>query len=105
MDANWWDQVKDNVPADTVIFNVMAQSHPDDPMRFPDSAVEHIADIRLTSDLILSTFGDARLFFQHHTINRDHDLEPEWRGYVDRVRDQRPWGDTPVTPMPEAEED
>lgn len=58
----WWNQMKE-IPEGTILLNVMARSHPEDPIKFPESTVEHIANIRLTSSLINSTFGDQRLFF------------------------------------------
>lgn len=54
------------IPNGTVLFEVMARDFPDDLNRFPQgSTVSHIANIKQTSDMITSDFGDRRLFFQH----------------------------------------
>lgn len=74
----------------------MARSHPEDPIAYPESTLEHIANIRLTSSLITSIFGDTRLFFKHEGVADDFALEPEWANYVPRLsrRDADDvWGD------------
>jgi len=99
----WWNQLKD-IEENTVLLKVMARSHPDDPIKFPESTLEHIANIRLTSRLITSIFGDTRLFFQHEPSKGDWSLEPEWSGHVDRIprRTQDDvWGNRPIADFPE----
>merc|ERR1711953_350531 len=48
----------------TVLFDLYAVDDPDGPQ-------EHMGQIKLTSKLYRSTWGDDKLFFQHHTINKD----------------------------------
>lgn len=83
------------------MLEVWARNDPDDAIRFPNSVDQHIANIRLTSEegLVTSTFGDNRLFFQHETMGDDFDSHPEWRRYVQPIRDQ-PWGRTRVPNWP-----
>ena len=62
----WYEQLQ-KIDEETVLFRVIAKSHPDDPSdedcNFVESVAQHIANIRLKSDLITSAFGDERLFF------------------------------------------
>ena len=97
----WYDQLKD-IKEGTVLLQVIATSHPEDPMRFPESSVEHIANIRLNSSLITSTFGDRRLFFKHEGMNNEFQEEPEWARYVDNLRRGQGdvWGNTPIPAYP-----
>jgi len=49
---------------DVLLFEVHAEHN-------PNEALQHIGNIKLTSPLATSAFGDERLFFQHETMNRD----------------------------------
>ena len=70
----FYEQLK-RIPSDTVLFEVMARDFPDDLQRFPQgSTVRHIANIRSTSEMITSDFGDRRLFFQHEKPKLDFEL-------------------------------
>ena len=68
IDANmpWYEQLQE-IEQETVLFRVIAKSHPDDPndsdCNFDESLTQHIANIRLKSHLITSSFGDSRLYF------------------------------------------
>lgn len=77
-----------------------------------------IARIELTSWLTRSTFGDERLFFQHETIPRDaKKLKQQgeagiaraklWKSSVESHNTRRDgvWGETPVEPLPEDNDD
>ena len=68
------------------MFRVMAQDIPADRRRFGrDPNIQHIANIRATSAVITSLFGDEQLFFQHERKNIDFNLEPTWRQYVESL--------------------
>ena len=59
----FYEQLQD-IPQGSVLFRVMAQDIPDDRRRFGrEPRVQHIANIRATSEVITSRFGDERLFF------------------------------------------
>lgn len=59
-----------NRPKEITLFTVKARHDPSQ-ADVAEEDLPTIAEIRLTSDLYRSTFGDERLFFQHETINRD----------------------------------
>jgi len=50
---------------------VYARNKPADLVAFPDSKETLIANIKLTTPLIASTFGDRRLFFKHESVTQD----------------------------------
>lgn len=52
------------LPVYPVLFKMFARSD-------PDTAAEHIGDVKLTSNLFKSEFGDERLFFKHERYERD----------------------------------
>ena len=59
----FYEQLQE-IPEGSILFRVMAQDIPDDQRRFGrDPNVQHIANIRATSEVITSLFGDERLFF------------------------------------------
>ena len=61
----FYDQLT-QIPEDSYLFEVWVRDVPNDPRRFPEgSQVQHIANIKATSSVITSNFGDTRLFFQH----------------------------------------
>ena len=75
----------------------MAQDIPADRRRFGrDPTVQHIANIRVTSPVITSLFGDERLFFQHVRKGADFQREPAWRRYVEALDPTDEFGDTNV---------
>ena len=85
------------IPIDSVLFEVWAQDIPNDPRRLGrPPLVQHIANIRATSDTITSLFGDERLFFQHERKRDDFDLRPEWRNYVEALNPNDAWDNTPI---------
>jgi len=57
---------------------VYARNKPNDIAKFPDTKETLIANIRLTTPLIASTFGDKRLFFKHEGMRADFDAQPSW---------------------------
>ena len=78
----FYDQLK-QIPEDSILFEVWARDMPDDPQRFPEgSRVQHIANIKATSSIITSNFGDTRLFFQHEFMGFDFAANQDWRRYV-----------------------
>ena len=80
-----------------------ARNKPNDIAKFPDTKETLIANIRLTTPLIASTFGDKRLFFKHEGVQADLDAQPSWSNYVIRpASDILPWGTTPILPFPTA---
>ena len=46
---------------------------------------QHIANVRLVTDLITSKFGDQRLFFQHETMKFDFEYDNTWRHQHEKV--------------------
>ena len=60
--------------------DIVLQVHaPKDPLA-PVRELEHIANVRLLTDLTTSRFGDERLFFKHLQISMDYRVWPaEWR--------------------------
>jgi len=85
-----------------------------------DEDFAYIADIRLTSNLKRSKFGDERLFFRHETFSRDtanikrhrnrythkeaKAKAKRWQDAVERINKnitENIWGDTPINPLPE----
>ena len=64
----------------------MARDVPDNRRKFPQgSRVEHIANIRATSEIITSAFGDERLFFQHERKKHDFEHKPEFKKFVEKL--------------------
>jgi hypothetical protein len=101
----FYEQLKEVQDGD-VMFRVMAMNHPDDPQRFNGpSRVDHIANIRLTSEMLTSPFGDTRLYFQHEDMKKDFDDEPKFKHYVDRVDRATAWNDTPIPFFPDEEDE
>ena len=79
----------------------MARDVPDNIRRFPQgSTLAHIANIRMTSEMVTSDFGDRRLFFQHEAVRQDLDFKPEFTRFHE-VSEAEPWGDTPIPDFPE----
>ena len=56
-----------------ILFQVYARNKPNDPIAFRDTKETLIANIRLTTPLIATTFGDRRLFFKHEGMKQDFD--------------------------------
>ena len=78
----------------------MARDVPDDINRFPQgSTLAHIANIRMTSDMVTSDFGDRRLFFQHEAVRLDFEFKPDFRRYHE-ISEAEPWGNTPIPFFP-----
>ena len=93
------------------LFTIKARHDPDD---VDVEDLPTIARIELTSELIRSTFGDDRLFFQHESFSRDmarlleDGEEGEARSKLWRrntpshdVVGLGVWGDSPIAPLPE----
>ena len=100
-DYPFFEQLQD-IPNGSVLFRVMARDIPNDPRRFGrESRVQHIANIRATSDIITSLFGDERLFFQHERKRDDFDLRPEWRPYVEALDPRDEFGEQNIPFWPE----
>lgn len=58
--------------------------------------MRHIGNIRSTTEMITSDFGDRRLFFQHEKATLDFDTKPEFKRYHEKVED----GAFNVSPIP-----
>lgn len=67
----FYDQLT-QIPEGSILFKVMARDVPDDINVWPEgSTVSHIANIRMTSEMVTSDFGDRRLFFRHESVLPD----------------------------------
>ena len=87
-----------------ILFEVMARDVPDDIRRFPQgSTLSHIANIRMTSEMVTSDFGDRRLFFQLESVRLDLEEKPEFRRYHE-VSEIEEWGNTPIPDFPQDDE-
>lgn len=101
----FYEQLKELQEGD-VMLRVMAMDHPDDPRRFNGpSNIQHIANIRLTSEMLTSPFGDTRLYFKHEDMRKDFEDKPEFRDYVERVPRATAWDDTPIPAFPDEEDE
>lgn len=65
------------IPDGTTLFEVWALDQPTN-WRGGSGTEQHIANIRMTTGLTTSAFGDERLFFQHEGLRFDHDFEGKW---------------------------
>ena len=79
---------------------MFARNVPNDPAVFPETKLDLIANIRLNSDLITSTFGDKRLFFQHEHITLYQVSEPEWKDYTVRLERKDAFNGTEIPEFP-----
>jgi len=95
----WYEQVK-TIPEGTVLFEVWARNFPIDQQKYPNSREEHIANIRLTSRMITSAFGDKRLFFKHEKMDLDFKAKPDWKSFVPRLNSVDAWGATLIPEFP-----
>lgn len=67
----WYDEIKDKLSEDEVIYEVFAWSlNEDDPRG--DLIERKIADVRLMTNLFTSVWGDENLFFRHKHVHLDH---------------------------------
>jgi hypothetical protein len=67
------------IPNGSVMFEIWAQDLPDDPEWFGQAPQkQHIGNIRTTTDVITSAFGDERLFFNHEL--KFFDWSKYWMG-------------------------
>lgn len=98
----FYEQLK-TIPKDTVLVHVMARDVPDDLRNFGPSRVQQIANIRATSELVTSHFGDTRLFFQHTSLNNDFAVQPGFRNYFERLPRDDPF-DLPIPEWPQDQE-
>ena len=88
----FWKQLQ-KIPSGSILFSVMAKSEPDG---FAKSSTQHIANVRLTSDLIESAFGDDRLYFRHGDKDKDFKGKKEWEKHVEQLPKNQKFGKTKV---------
>jgi hypothetical protein len=86
------------IPKDKYLFEVWVRDTPEDLKEY------HIADIKATSEIITSRFGDERLFFKHERMEPDLEKYPAWAPEIDTVDTDDIWGDRPVPAWPEDRE-
>ena len=88
-DTPWYTAMKaQNFPIGTVLLDVFARTEPqvtDIPNPFPNARQFKIGEIRLNSEIITSSFGDKRLFFQHESMVLDQKAEPAWKDFTERL--------------------
>ncbi len=92
----WYDQLK-TIPAGTILFQAWARNLPSGTK---GSLLQHIANIRLTSELTTCAFGDKRLFFKHDKMDADFFKQPTWKPYVPRLNSADAWNATPIAAFP-----
>lgn len=84
----------------SVLFKIMARDFPEGDRNFPQgSQVQQIGNIRTTSELTTSFFGDTRLFFQHIALKKDFDAQPRFNRHYERNFEL--WGDRTIPEWPE----
>jgi len=85
----WYTQMKARkFPIGTVLFDVFAITQPQVttiPNPFPNAKAVKIGEIRLNSEIITSSFGDKRLFFQHEDMSLDYTSQPAWKPYTAEI--------------------
>lgn len=77
----WYEQLQ-RIPAGTRLYEVFGLTNPPEiEEEFPDLGLTSdrmkIGDIVLETPLMMSNFGDSRLFFQHDRYGRDARLNRE----------------------------
>lgn len=65
------------IPVGTKLYDVYARATPAAPKTI-------IGMIKITSELMYSSFGDENLFFRHQRFDDDLALRPEWKGNLGR---------------------
>ena len=87
-EENWYDQLKAAIKSGDTVFSVLVETKPLNenyvkqfPKEEPGEEIK-IGEIRLSSDLFTSVFGDEKLYFQHRGVNTDRRFwTRSWRTY------------------------
>ena len=66
------------IPSGTLLFSVFAHDEPEG----LGGREKLIGAIITTSDMVTSSYGDARLFFRHKRFEEDLEERPEWKPFV-----------------------
>ena len=99
----FYDQLTE-IPEGEILFKVMARDFPENNRHFPQgSTIKHIGNIRMTSEMITSDFGDRRLFFQHEVPRPDFAGKKGFRLGHDYSGIEK-FGNTPVPDFPADDE-
>ncbi|EAR87006.1 peroxidase, putative (macronuclear) [Tetrahymena thermophila SB210] len=71
-----YKEILKKIPSGTLLFEVYATLSP------TQTCKQKIGDIRTTSEITPSYFGDTELFFQHQDFTHDLEVHPEWEPYT-----------------------
>ncbi|KAL4497159.1 hypothetical protein ABPG72_019479 [Tetrahymena utriculariae] len=71
-----YKEILKKIPSGTLLFEVFETLSP------TQTCKQKIGDIRTTSEITTSYFGDTELFFQHQDFTHDLEVHPEWEPYT-----------------------
>jgi len=82
-DTSYFVAQLSTIGANTTLYRIFVQAAPHAPVTGP------IGEIRTTSRMGGSFWGDVGLFFQHSALDYDLELKPEWKAQADAIYAQQ----------------